>query len=591
MIEEDIIFPILPRRIDAPTQRRSPNEELDEEKLFYRRPTHVLRHSTSSAGSSSSNNALYISKKEDDVSHSAMQSTSSHRTSVPPHPLSISILAQSPSSRAHSSNLSMTGSSRPLLATNKLSRVAAGKDKPLPPPPSFKSGAFSNSGTHPDTPIRASLAHPGQTSSHSGDTRRVSGIPNFRSMQPIRPASAHSPQRSGPNSMTLAIIGRRPKSARDSRPSKKEWIVTAPPSRQPLSPTVPPSQSVEPVTRHEHAVLEVLFKSVFEGRFINTSPTAILPRYLNVHFKNLIASPRVDMPTPPAPEQRIKDTFGTEDVNMVPLKPGIERLFQPTAPIANRYPAPQTSQMFRSLPRSASMPLRPTEQLPHPRDLSASSESEESDFAYWSARSLITPTTPPEQSKGIEFVKGEEYSGENIKKVPSLTLLTMFDEEDGAREAITSPTSNWARLPPETKIVQEDEAPITLDAALAAIERHDHFYSEPLSALRWRSVDVGSLKSTYQRKPTRCAEKYAFQLHTRVKARDSAGSALCLPEALFKLDERDMALHLRKTYMGEFLCFFCRYPLEHETHFSISRCHRLSGSHVGGTATPSQGCH
>jgi hypothetical protein len=294
------------------------------------------------------------------------------------------------------------------------------------------------------------------------------------------------------------MIGRRPRSAKDARPPKKEWIVTAPPSK-PLSSKVPRSQSVEPVTRHEHAVLEVLFNSVFEGRFINTSPTAILPSYLNIYFKNLITSPRVDMPTPPAPEGRVKDTFGTE-CEYGTAQASVKRPSPTGCCSGESMPCFTNYERSRSLSRSASTPLRPTEQYPRPRaDLSTSSESEESDFAYWSARSLVTPTTPPEQSKGIAFVKGEEHPGENNKEFPSLSLLTMFDEEDDAREAITSPTSNWNRLSPETEIVQKDEAPITLDAALAAIERHDHFYNEPLSAFRRRSVDVGSLKRTYQR--------------------------------------------------------------------------------------------
>ena len=585
MIEEDIIFPILPRRIDAPAQRRPPNEELDEddeEELFYRRPTH---HSTSSAGSSSSSSALHIAKKEDDVSHSRVQSTSSRRTSVPPQPLSVSILAHDPSASTYSSNLSTTESSRS-LPTNKQSRTAAGKEKPLPPPPSFKSGALNNSGSHPDTPTRASLAQSRQTSPHSGDIPRISGTPGFQPIDSIRPASAQNPQKSGHNvhSMAFAIIGRRPASAKDSRPPKKEWIITAPPSRQPPSSKVPCSQSVEPVTHHEHAVLEVLFNSVFEGRFINTSPTAILPSYLNIYFKNLIASPRVDMPTPPAPERRVKDIFETEDLNMVSRKPALKGPLRLVAAMANRYTAPQTCNRPRTLSRSASIPLGPRS------DFSASSESEESDFAYWSARSLVTPTTPPQQLKGITFIKGEEHPGENNKEFPSSSLLTMFDEEDDAREAITSPTSSLARLLPETKIAQEGEAPINLDVALAAIERHDHFYREPLSALRRRSVEVGSLKRTCQRKPTRYAEKYTCQSHTRVKARDSAGSGLCLPSALFKLDECDMALHLRKTYMGAFQWSLPE-SLESRDSLSISRCHRLSRGHVGGNATSSQDYH
>ena len=562
MVEEDIIFPILPRRIDASTQRRYPNEEPDEAKLFYRRPTHVIRHSTSSAGSSSSNGALHISKKRGDVSCSGVQPTSSRRASVPLQ----SILAQDPSDGTHTSNLPMTGSSGSLSATSSPRRMAPGRDKSLPPPPSFKNDIFNNFGAYPDAPTRASLAQPGQTSSHSGDIRRVSGITSFKSMQSIRPTSAQTPQRSGSDvhSMAFAMIGRRPKSARESRPSKREWVDTAVPPEQPLSSKVPRSQPVEPVTRHEHAVLEVLFKSVFEGRFINTSPTAILPSYLNTYFKNLIASPRVDMPTPPAPERRIKDIFETEDVNMVPLKSALKGPPRPAVAIVNRYPSPQTYPRSRLLSRSASIPLNPIEPLSRPqKHPSASSESEESDRAYWSARSLVTPVTPPGQSKGIELVKEEEHSSENDKETPALSLLTKFDEEDNAREAITSPTSNWARHPPETEIAQENEAPMTLDAAFAAIERHDQFYNEPLSALRWSSTDIGSIKSTYQRKQPRYAEKYVCQSHTRVKARESAGSALCLvlPRALFKLDERDMGLHLRKTYMGEFQRFFTR-PFE-----------------------------
>ena len=552
MVEEDIIFPILPRRIEASAQRRYPNEEPDEAKLFYRRPTHVLRHSTSSAGSSSSNSALHISKKKGDVSRSGVQSTSSRRASVPFQ----SILAQDPSESIHSSNLPMTGSSGSLSSTSSPRRMATSRDKPLPPPPSFRNDLFNNFEAFPDAPNRASLAQPGQTSSHSGDIWRVSGITSFKSMQSIRPTSAQTTQRSGSDvhSMAFAMIGRRPKSARESRPSKREWVDTAVPPKQPFSSKVPRSQLIEPVTRHEHAVLEVLFKSVFEGRFINTSPTAILPSYLNTYFKNLIASPRVDMPTPPAPERRIKDIFETEDVNTVSLKPALKSPLRPAVAIMNRYPAPQTYQRSRLLSRSASIPLDPSEVLSRPQHPSASSESEESDRAYWSARSLVTPTTPPGQSKGIELVKEEENSGENDKATPALSLLTKFDEEDDARGAITSPTTNWAQHPLETETAQENEAPMTLDAALAAIERHDQFYNEPLSALRWSSVDIGSLKSTYQRKQPRYAEKYVCQSHTRVKARESAGSALCLvlPRALFKLDERDMGLHLRKTYMSEF---------------------------------------
>jgi hypothetical protein len=552
MVEEDIIFPILPRRADAPVPKKSPDGELDEEELFYRRPTHVLRPSNSSVGSSSSSSSSHIARKEGDMSDPRIQPTLSRRASVPFQPPSVLTPAQDPSAGWHS-NLSMNGSSRRLPSTKKPNRTAPDTDKQLTPPPGSKSGAFKEFGHYPGASTRTSLFHPGQTNSHSEDIPRVPGSSNFQSVDSIQSVSTQNPQKSGANvhSKGFAITGRRPKSSNDSlRQPKKERTIAAPPLK-PVSSNPPRSQSVEAMTRHDHAVLEVLFNFVFEGRFINTSPTAILPSLLNIYFKTLIASPQVDMPTPPASKGRVKDTFGTGDVNMVPLKPVLKGPVQPVASPTNRYPVPLRS---RTLSRSASIPLRPTEQCPRPRkDLSASSESEESDFTYWSVQSLATPTTPPEQPKGITFVKEEERPGETKKEFPSLSLLTMFDEEDDAREAIISPSSKRARFSPETAIVQADEAPITLDAALAAIERHDHFYKEPPSAFRRRSVDVGSLMNIYQRIPARNAEKRVRQSHTRVKARDSTASALCLvlPRALFKLDERDMALHLRKTYIGK----------------------------------------
>ena len=560
MIEEDIIFPILPRPVDAPAQIKRQNREIDEGELFYRRPTHVLRPSTSSSstGSSSSSNGLHMTKKADDISHPVVQSTLSRRISAPPPSIATQDL-----SAAMYTNHSTTGGSRSLSIT-KRPRTAGATGKPLPPPPSFKGDAFNNFQSHPDLSTRASF---GQLSLYSGDIPRVSRPRKSKSKEMARPASAQNPQRSGDNgyAMALAMIGRRPMSQKDSRRPKEEWIVTAPPSKQPVSSTAPRSQSVEAVTRHEHAVLEVLFNSVFEGRFINTSPTAILPSYLNTYFKNLVASPRVDMPTPPAPEGRVKDIFGTEVVN----KPALKSPLQPAAAMVNRYPVLQTYEKPRSLSRSASIPLRPTEQLPRRVDLSGSSGSEESDFTFWSTRSLATPSTPPEQLKGTLFVKGEERPGENNKKeFPSLALLTRFDEEDDAQGAITSPTSHRAWPSPEREDVQEDEVPITLDAALAAIERHDRVNNERLSAYRRQRVDAGSPKTSHQRKPTPQVEKRVCQSHTRVKARESAGSGLCLvlPRALFRLDERDMALHLRKTYMGEFQRTFLDL-LTDETHF------------------------
>lgn len=68
-----------------------------------------------------------------------------------------------------------------------------------------------------------------------------------------------------------------------------------PTSIQPeILPEVPP-------IKHEHQLLHTLFYGVFERRFINTTPTSILPSLLDSHFQSVCVSPPIDFPTPPPP--------------------------------------------------------------------------------------------------------------------------------------------------------------------------------------------------------------------------------------------------------------------------------------------------
>ncbi|KAF7342811.1 UBIQUITIN-CONJUGAT-2 domain-containing protein [Mycena sanguinolenta] len=52
---------------------------------------------------------------------------------------------------------------------------------------------------------------------------------------------------------------------------------------------------------HDHALLESLYKSVFEARFINFNPTAILPSYFTTYFRHVTLSPVINFSMPPIP--------------------------------------------------------------------------------------------------------------------------------------------------------------------------------------------------------------------------------------------------------------------------------------------------
>jgi len=55
---------------------------------------------------------------------------------------------------------------------------------------------------------------------------------------------------------------------------------------------------------HDHALLESLYKSVFEQRFINLNPSAVLPNYLTTYFRQVTLGPVVNFPMPPLPPMK-----------------------------------------------------------------------------------------------------------------------------------------------------------------------------------------------------------------------------------------------------------------------------------------------
>jgi len=67
----------------------------------------------------------------------------------------------------------------------------------------------------------------------------------------------------------------------------------------PSHPSSPrPSSPEEP---HDHALLESLYYSVFESRFINLRPTAIVPIHFTSNFRQVVAAPVLHFRMPPLP--------------------------------------------------------------------------------------------------------------------------------------------------------------------------------------------------------------------------------------------------------------------------------------------------
>ncbi|KAF8899036.1 hypothetical protein BD779DRAFT_1486712 [Infundibulicybe gibba] len=63
----------------------------------------------------------------------------------------------------------------------------------------------------------------------------------------------------------------------------------------------PPSTPEKNIPPHDHALLESLNNSVFEHRFINTRPSAVLPSYFTTYFRQVTIGPVVHFPMPPLP--------------------------------------------------------------------------------------------------------------------------------------------------------------------------------------------------------------------------------------------------------------------------------------------------
>ncbi|KIK70686.1 hypothetical protein GYMLUDRAFT_210055 [Collybiopsis luxurians FD-317 M1] len=67
-------------------------------------------------------------------------------------------------------------------------------------------------------------------------------------------------------------------------------------------PSMPDASIFTPT--HDHALLESLYKSVFEHRFVNMKPSAVLPSYFTAYFRHVTLGPILSFPMPPLPPLR-----------------------------------------------------------------------------------------------------------------------------------------------------------------------------------------------------------------------------------------------------------------------------------------------
>ncbi|KAK7058419.1 hypothetical protein VNI00_002053 [Paramarasmius palmivorus] len=61
----------------------------------------------------------------------------------------------------------------------------------------------------------------------------------------------------------------------------------------------PGVESLSESPSHDHALLESLYTSVFEHRFINMKPSALLPSYFATYFRHITLGPVISFPMPP----------------------------------------------------------------------------------------------------------------------------------------------------------------------------------------------------------------------------------------------------------------------------------------------------
>lgn len=110
----------------------------------------------------------------------------------------------------------------------------------------------------------------------------------------------------------------------------------------------PPDTPIQEMPSHDHALLESLYKSVFEHRFINMKPSALLPSYFATYFRHVTLGPVISFPMPPVPPlqplpPQIVVTYTINEPGSDTLDPRVSTVYRLSSggtPVSSATPTP-----------------------------------------------------------------------------------------------------------------------------------------------------------------------------------------------------------------------------------------------------------
>ncbi|KAJ3725582.1 hypothetical protein DFJ43DRAFT_1002537 [Lentinula guzmanii] len=139
-------------------------------------------------------------------------------------------------------------------------------------------------------------------------------------------------------------------------------------------------ESPPSIPNHDHALLESLYKAVFEHRFINMKPSAVLPSYFSTYFRQVTLGPVLSFFMPPLPplqplSPRMATAYTIEPSGLDAERRSVTNTAppssSPTRPISVSFSSAMSKESSSSTSesslgsreRSHSSPLKPSEAL------------------------------------------------------------------------------------------------------------------------------------------------------------------------------------------------------------------------------------
>ncbi|KAK0246253.1 hypothetical protein EDD85DRAFT_803611 [Armillaria nabsnona] len=263
----------------------------------------------------------------------------------------------------------------------------------------------------------------------------------------------------------------------------------------------PPDTPIQDMPSHDHALLESLYKSVFEHRFINMKPSALLPSYFATYFRHVTLGPVISFPMPPVPPLQ---PLPPQIVTTYTIEPGSDTLDPRVSTIY-----PQSSE---ATPISSATPTPGA----RPTSLSFSSTI--------SSGTGVTSSTPDSSTtvSTLFSMNGREKSGSissTSSEQPKVEVASLSSGSHPASSITTlnlNPAENQITAPPPPFIPYMLDTSSTETTAVASIPP-SLFPEERLSSLSVRSLAM-HLYRAYQ-SVLACREALWEELNDRLRNR------------------------------------------------------------------------